>query len=111
MKPDPKIWKIARLLIEKQGAEGLDIARSRAVRRLEDGDYSSAVIWARVTEVTALLLDSPAEAPPAKPREPPLEELMRDSLTKTVLLADEQRSQDLERVVDAAKRRLRGEGK
>jgi hypothetical protein len=45
------LWRFARLLIAKHGKVALHLARSRAQRWVDLGDYRALSGWARVTDV------------------------------------------------------------
>lgn len=102
MGPDPKIWRLAQLVVEKHGDEALAVVTERAIGRLTVQDYPNTVLWTRVAEAVHTML------PDAKPRtQAPLKELMHDPLMDVVVQDDDDRRREVHDVLRDAKRKLR----
>lgn len=56
MEYDTKIGLVAKILIEKHGRRAPDVARKRAKERLDNRDFSAALVWVQVTEATTRLI-------------------------------------------------------
>lgn len=56
MEYDTKIGLVAKILIEKHGRRAPDVARKRAKERLDNRDFSAALVWVHVAEATTRLI-------------------------------------------------------
>ena len=59
------IWRTAKLLVDRHGAEAPGEARVRAMSLRQDGDEQGAVVWQRIHEAVVELqrtLRDPGEA-------------------------------------------------
>jgi hypothetical protein len=106
MKGEAKIWKFARSLIAKHGQQAFKLAGARAQRKLERGDYRIASGWARVADLARRMSTTEARRlPPADTREPSLDEVLSGQTTKAMMDADKVGRDDLDRMLDEAKRK------
>jgi hypothetical protein len=109
MRSDPKIWHLARLLVDKHGNEALAVMTERALWRLTVQDYRLAILWMRVAEAVHTL------RPDATPKrsvwyaQAPLKELMNDPLMEVVVKGDEDRRREVHETLLDAKRKIRGD--
>lgn len=108
MASDPKVWRLAQLVVEKHGDEALAVVTERALGRFTVQDYPSATLWTRVAEAVHTIL------PHAKPErrsvwrtQAPLKELMDDPLMSVVVQDDEGRRREVHDVLRGAKRKIR----
>ena len=109
MSSDPKIWRLAQLLIDKHGDEALAVVTERALGRLSVQDYHLAIVWTRVAQAVHRM------RPDAKPErsiwhtQAPLKELMDDPLMNVVVQDDEGRRREVHDTLRDAKRKRRSE--
>jgi hypothetical protein len=105
---DPKVWRLAQLLVGKYGDEALAVVTERALGRMTVQEYSWAIAWTRVAEAVHTL------CPNAKPErsvwhtQVPLKELMDDPLMKVLVQDDEGRRREVHDTLRDAKRKRDG---
>jgi hypothetical protein len=102
---DPKVWKLARILIGKHGTAATQVAHARAQDSLDHQDYDCAALWSVTAKITSRMSTGGARRRPANP-EPPLGELMNDPVTQTVMAGDGINRAELEQVIGEAKQKL-----
>ena len=107
MASDPKIRRLARLIVEKHGDEALAVVTERIVGRLIALDYAHVRMWTRVAEAVHALHPG---APPQRLDalvQAPLDELMDDPLMDVVVQDDDDRRREVHHVLRTVKRRRR----
>jgi hypothetical protein len=105
MERDAKIWKLARILVGKHGAGAARTAQERARDSLEHEDYEAAAVWSEAAAVARDMTRGGAQLRPDNP-EPPLDELLNDPVTRTVMEGDGVGRRELDEVLGEAKRKL-----
>src|ERR671926_1474620 len=100
-----KVWKLARIMVGKHGANATRVAHERARDSLEHQDYNCAALWSHTAAITQRMTTDGARRRPANP-EPPLDDLLNDPVTGTVMEGDGIDDSELGRVIGAAKRKL-----
>jgi hypothetical protein len=105
MDRDAKIWKLARILIGKHGAEAVRTARERASDSLAHEDYEAAAVWSETAAVARDMTRDGAQRRPDNP-EPSLGELLNDPVTRAVMEGDRVEQAELDELLGEAKKRL-----
>jgi hypothetical protein len=59
MAPDPRITRVAEILIDKHGRRAASVAQKRAKDRIDKRDYTTALVWVQVLEAASDLLQIP----------------------------------------------------
>jgi hypothetical protein len=102
---DPKVWKLARILIGKHGREAPRAAHERAQDSLDHQDYDGAALWSVTAKITHRMSTEGARRRPETP-EPSLGDLLNDPVTQTVMAGDGVERAELEHVIGEAKQKL-----
>ena len=102
---DPKVWKLARILVGKHGLGATSIAHARAQKCLDHQDYDCAALWSVTAKIARKMSSNGALRRPVNP-EPPLSELLNDPVTQTVMTGDGIDRSELGRVIGEAKQKL-----
>jgi hypothetical protein len=110
MASDPKVWHLARLLVDKHGNEALAVVTERALGRLTVQDYRLAILWTRVAEAVRTLCPDVTPERSVWHTHAPLKELMDDPLMNVVVKDDEDRRREVHDTLLDAKRKVRGDG-
>jgi hypothetical protein len=58
---DPDIYRAAKLVIDRQGAEAATFAASRVDQLLEEGDLDGSAVWRRILAAIEELQRGPRE--------------------------------------------------
>ena len=53
MAPDPRITRVAEILIDKHGRRAATVAQERAKDRIDKRDYTTALVWVQVLEAAS----------------------------------------------------------
>jgi hypothetical protein len=107
MASDPKVWRLAQLIVEKHADGALAVVTERALERMIVMDYPLAMVWTRVAEAVHTLLPGARPAGSQWRAQAPLNELMDDPVMGVVVQDDEERRQEVHDVLRSAKRKLR----
>jgi hypothetical protein len=106
---DPKIGRVAQLLVAKHGDEALAVVTGRGLGLLTVQDYQLAILWTRVAGAIHTM------RPDAKPERSvwhtkvPLKELMDDPLMNVIVQDDEDRRAEVHDTLRDAKRKVQGD--
>ena len=107
MSADPKIARLAALLMEKYGNDALDVAADRAAWRLAVREYRWAALWALVAETIRVSQPDVRPASSIWHAPVPLHDLLHDPVMDIVVQDDEARRHALRETLRDAERKVR----
>ena len=107
MSADPKIARLAALLIDKYGNDALDVVADRAAWRLAVREYRWAALWALVAETIRVSRPDVRPASSIWHAPVPLHDLLHDPIMDIVVQDDEGRRHALRETLRDAGRRVR----
>jgi hypothetical protein len=110
MTSDPKMQRLAALLVGKHGDDALAVATERILGRLAVRDCDSALLWTRVAEAVASLVPHTKAGRAAWRLHAPLRDLMEDPLMEIVVQEDDERRRVVHDTLKRAKRKLERDG-
>jgi hypothetical protein len=99
---DPKLLKVARILLRKHGTDALDVAQQRADEWSEHGEQRAANLWRVIASAVLAILNRVRRT---TGRRATLPEVLHGSVTRKVMHADKVERRDVERLMRRAKRR------
>ena len=104
MASDPRIWRTAKLLVDKHGEQALAVVIERIQWRLAAHDYGLAQFWTQVAErIHAILPDAPVRPADAAS----LDDLLDDPVMSEVVRDDDERRHEVRETLIRTKRNLK----
>jgi hypothetical protein len=99
---DPKVLKVARILLRKHGTDALGVAQQRADEWSERGEERAANLWRVIGSAVLAILNRVRRT---TGRRASLPEVLHGSVTQKVMDADKVERHHVERLMRRAKRR------
>jgi hypothetical protein len=99
---DPKVLKVARILLRKHGTDALGVAQQRADEWSERGEERAAKLWRVIGSAVLAILNRMRRT---TGRRASLPEVLHGSVTQKVMDADKVERHHVERLMRQAKRR------
>jgi hypothetical protein len=99
---DPKVLKVARILLRKHGTDALGVAQQRADEWSERGEQRAANLWRVIGSAVLAILNRVRRT---TGRRATLPEVLHGSVTQKVMDADKVERRHVERLMRRAKRR------